>query len=172
MKPNRKDPIASVCPKKTNTIGTITGAAVAVDATQHNDELHNLRENVTFIGWMGIIASTTLLLCTGLTMQWHHDVVRYLMLVLRKSVEMERSRAMLRRGEWLRQMRSASLIILFEIILTLIHWILFKVVLTVSVSAYFLSAINVLMNMFMLTGVAKVSLKFFKFRSIKYFSKI
>ncbi|XP_036217365.2 uncharacterized protein [Bactrocera oleae] len=130
MKPNRKDPIASVCPKKTNTIGTITGAAVAVDATQHNDELHNLRENVTFTGWMGIIASTTLLLCTGLTMQWHHDVVRYLMLVLRKSVEMERSRAMLRR-----------------------------VVLTVSVSAYFLSAINVLMNMFMLTGVAKLNHK-------------
>uniref|UniRef100_A0A034WCP5 Uncharacterized protein n=1 Tax=Bactrocera dorsalis TaxID=27457 RepID=A0A034WCP5_BACDO len=130
MKPNRKDPIAPVCPKTTSTIGTITAAAVAVDAPKHDDELHNLCENVTFIGWMGIIASTTLLLCTGLTMQWHHDVVRYLLLVLRRSTEMERSRGMLRR-----------------------------VVLTVSVSAYFLSAINVLMNMFLLTGVAKLNHK-------------
>uniref|UniRef100_A0A0K8WK68 Uncharacterized protein n=1 Tax=Bactrocera latifrons TaxID=174628 RepID=A0A0K8WK68_BACLA len=104
MKPNRKDPIAPVCPKKTSTIGTITAAAVAVDAP--NDELRNLRENVTFIGWMGIIASTTLLLCTGLTMQWHHDVVRYLLLVLRRSAEMERSCAMLRRGEWLRSLNN------------------------------------------------------------------
>lgn len=101
MKPNRKDPIAPLCLKTTSTIGTITAGTVAVDAPKQDEILRNLRENVTFIGWMSIIASTTLLLCTGLTMQWHHEVVRYMMLVLRKSAEMERSRAMLRRGEWL-----------------------------------------------------------------------
>ncbi|XP_011194294.2 uncharacterized protein LOC105219693 [Zeugodacus cucurbitae] len=130
MKPNRKESVAPVCTKKTSTIGTITATAVAVDAPKHDEPLQNLRENVTFIGWMGIIASATLLLCSGLTMQWQHEVVRYMMLVLRKSAEMERSRAMLRR-----------------------------VVMTVSVSAYFLSAINVLMNMFLLTGVAKLNHK-------------
>ncbi|XP_036331824.1 uncharacterized protein LOC118743332 [Rhagoletis pomonella] len=135
MKPNCKDSKAQVAAKTTATIGTTTAAAAAAAAVStvevENDErLEFLRENVSLIGWMGIIASTTMLLCTGLSMQWSDEVVRYFVYALRKSFEMERTRVMLQR-----------------------------VIMALSTSAYSLSAVNMLMNMFLLIGVAKLNYK-------------
>lgn len=160
MKPNRKDSIAQVTAKTTATIGTTTVAAIAAAAStieaerqKHNERLYSLRENVSLIGWMGIIASTTVLLCIGLTMQWSHEVVRYFVYTLRKSFEMEDTRVMLRRGECVCQRSKYNAYTFFiELILTPFY----VVVMALGTSAYFLSAVNVLMNMFLLIGVAKV----------------
>ncbi|CAD7014558.1 unnamed protein product [Ceratitis capitata] len=130
MKPNRKELIPAPVSLKTSSVGTTATTSVAHDIRKQDEQLQNLCENVVIIGWLSIIASTTMLLCAGLTMQWSNEVVRSLMLALRKSVETERTRMMFRR-----------------------------VVMAVSLSAYFLSAVNVLMNLFLLFGVNKLNYK-------------
>ncbi|XP_004535866.1 uncharacterized protein LOC101463212 [Ceratitis capitata] len=130
MKPNRKELIPAPVSLKTSSVGTTATTSVAHDVRKQDEQLQNLCENVVIIGWLSIIASTTMLLCAGLTMQWSNEVVRSLMLALRKSVETERTRMMFRR-----------------------------VVMAVSLSAYFLSAVNVLMNLFLLFGVNKLNYK-------------
>ncbi|XP_053965048.1 uncharacterized protein LOC128867651 [Anastrepha ludens] len=136
MKPNRKDTVAQVLTKTTTatTIGrtTVDAAVVTVEAEtqKHDEQRYGLIENVSLIGWMGIIVSTTILLCTGLTMQWSHEFHRYFAYALRKSFEMELTRVMLRR-----------------------------VIMAINTGVYFLSAVNVLMNMFLLIGVAKLNYK-------------
>ncbi|XP_067633952.1 uncharacterized protein [Eurosta solidaginis] len=137
MKPSSKDCVAQVCTKNTTSIGTTTTITAANTAKeplalqyQSDKRLNNLCENVAIIGWMGITASATLFLCSGLTIQWCNEIIHHFAYLLRKSIEIERTRVMLRRA-----------------------------VMITSTCTYFLSAVNLLINMILLLGVVKLKYK-------------